>query len=85
MVGAARQPCLLAALEKSKRQTTQPSSIYINQLIAKYSRCRCNNIVTDSISTMYSSPIICEDVDVTNGEIIENVVKIPGCYPSMVT
>jgi hypothetical protein len=48
--------------KRKEKQHNQPK--YINQFIVYYSSCRCNNVVTDSLSTLYSSPIICTDMGI---------------------
>ena len=40
-------------------------------------RCRCNNVLTDKLSTLYSSPIVNKDVSILKGKIIVSPVKIP--------
>ena len=45
----------------------------------------CNDVVSASLLTMYSSSIICKDKGILNGKIIEKPDKNPDCYPSMGT
>jgi hypothetical protein len=35
----------------------------------------CNDVVSASLSTMYSSSIICNDKGILNGKIVENPTK----------
>ena len=45
----------------------------------------CNDVVSASLLTMYSSSIICKDKGILNAKIIAKPDKNLDCYPSMGT